>query len=226
MPDDFYQQMDAAGILINAGYQCCDCWEVSGTLRHRGQRNTISCRHRRSVRRCAITPAVFSFQWSDNAPTTTQESACADRVRRGRLLRIRSISSAEYKSSPQLGVSGEKEGPVRLGSRRTTGTTRRTPTGDDHTDELGGAWGFDSERVGRQHRTDAGLAQPVPVDGRPVDLWQKPSTPTSTTTTTRARSTPGTRSARSTTSIPRSPIGTVRGIQLNQYVEEAQVAEL
>ena len=32
MPDDFYQQMDAAGILINAGYQCCDAWEISGTV--------------------------------------------------------------------------------------------------------------------------------------------------------------------------------------------------
>src|ERR1051326_4297706 len=29
MPDDFYQQMDAAGILINAGYQCCDYWETT-----------------------------------------------------------------------------------------------------------------------------------------------------------------------------------------------------
>src|SRR6266487_4141120 len=32
MPDDFFQQLDQAGILVNAGYQCCDAWEVSGTL--------------------------------------------------------------------------------------------------------------------------------------------------------------------------------------------------
>ena len=28
MPEDFYRQMDRAGILINAGYQCCDAWEL------------------------------------------------------------------------------------------------------------------------------------------------------------------------------------------------------
>ena len=29
MPQDWYQQMDAAGILVNAGFQCCDAWEFS-----------------------------------------------------------------------------------------------------------------------------------------------------------------------------------------------------
>ena len=28
MPDDFYQQLDKAGILINAGFQCCDAWQL------------------------------------------------------------------------------------------------------------------------------------------------------------------------------------------------------
>src|SRR5262249_3396665 len=32
MPADFFEQMDAAGILINGGFQCCDAWEVGGTL--------------------------------------------------------------------------------------------------------------------------------------------------------------------------------------------------
>jgi beta-galactosidase/beta-glucuronidase len=27
MPDDFYEQMDRAGILIDGGYQCCDAWQ-------------------------------------------------------------------------------------------------------------------------------------------------------------------------------------------------------
>ena len=30
MPDDFYQQMDRAGIMIDAGFQCCDEWQLSG----------------------------------------------------------------------------------------------------------------------------------------------------------------------------------------------------
>ncbi|HUA50071.1 MAG TPA: hypothetical protein VMA77_32870, partial [Solirubrobacteraceae bacterium] len=29
MPDDFYEQMDRAGILIDGGFQCCDAWQPS-----------------------------------------------------------------------------------------------------------------------------------------------------------------------------------------------------
>ena len=28
MPQDWFEQMDAAGILVNGGFQCCDAWEV------------------------------------------------------------------------------------------------------------------------------------------------------------------------------------------------------
>src|ERR1019366_6995879 len=28
MPDNFYQQMDRAGIMINAVFQCCDRWQL------------------------------------------------------------------------------------------------------------------------------------------------------------------------------------------------------
>ena len=31
MPDDFFEQMDQAGILINAGFQCCDAWELQSS---------------------------------------------------------------------------------------------------------------------------------------------------------------------------------------------------
>ena len=27
MPQNFYDQMDRAGILIDAGFQCCDKWQ-------------------------------------------------------------------------------------------------------------------------------------------------------------------------------------------------------
>ncbi len=27
MPPGFFEQMDQAGILVNAGYQCCDAWQ-------------------------------------------------------------------------------------------------------------------------------------------------------------------------------------------------------
>ena len=28
MPDDFYGQMDRAGILVDGGFQCCDAWQL------------------------------------------------------------------------------------------------------------------------------------------------------------------------------------------------------
>ena len=31
MPADFFEQMDAAGILVNGGFQCCDAWEVQSS---------------------------------------------------------------------------------------------------------------------------------------------------------------------------------------------------
>ncbi|MDR0344826.1 MAG: hypothetical protein LBI49_17275, partial [Nocardiopsaceae bacterium] len=31
MPSDFFQQMDRAGILVNAGFQCCDAWELQSS---------------------------------------------------------------------------------------------------------------------------------------------------------------------------------------------------
>ena len=40
MPADFYQQMDQAGILINAGFQCCDAWELQRSSADRADRTS------------------------------------------------------------------------------------------------------------------------------------------------------------------------------------------
>ena len=37
MPNDFFEQMDAAGILINGGFQCCDAWQVGGSSARRSR---------------------------------------------------------------------------------------------------------------------------------------------------------------------------------------------
>ncbi len=141
MPDDFYQQMDAAGILVNAGFQCCDFWEAStygsadqATYQLSAQSIGQSVRNH---------PAVFSFQWSDNSPTATQETlalngfAAADYS--GPF-----ISSAEYRSSPQLGPAGEKEGPYDWVPPSYWYDTTHS-TGGDLTNS-GGSWGYDSEQ--------------------------------------------------------------------------------
>jgi exo-1,4-beta-D-glucosaminidase len=141
MPDDFYQQMDAAGILVNAGYQCCDFWE--STSYSTSDQATYQLSAQSLGQTLRNHPAVFSFQWSDNAPTSTQESlalqgfAAADYS--GPF-----ISSAEYKSSPQLGASGEKEGPYDWVPPAYWYDTSHSAGGD--LTNSGGAWGYDSEQ--------------------------------------------------------------------------------
>src|SRR5438477_1476393 len=141
MPDDFYQQMDAAGMLVNAGYQCCDFWE-SGTYSSADQA-TYQLSAQSIGQSLRNHPSVFSFQWSDNAPTATQETlalngfAAADYA--GPF-----ISSAEYKSSPQLGAAGQKEGPYDWVPPTYWYDTTHS-TGGDLTNS-GGSWGYDSEQ--------------------------------------------------------------------------------
>jgi exo-1,4-beta-D-glucosaminidase len=141
MPDDFYQQMDAAGILVNAGYQCCDYWEA--TSYSSADQATYQLSAQTIGQTLRNHPSVFSFQWSDNAPTTTQETlalqgfAAADYA--GPF-----ISSAEYKSSPQLGAAGEKEGPYDWVPPSYWYDTTHSVGGD--LTNSGGAWGFDSEQ--------------------------------------------------------------------------------
>jgi exo-1,4-beta-D-glucosaminidase len=56
------------------------------------------------------------------------------------------ISSAEYNSSSQLGVSGEKEGPYDWVPSNYWYDTSHYPSGDSTLTNAGGAWGFDSEQ--------------------------------------------------------------------------------
>ncbi|HEX9034826.1 MAG TPA: beta-mannosidase, partial [Streptosporangiaceae bacterium] len=144
MPADFFEQMDQAGILVNGGFQCCDAWQVGGSLTTAQQQilqnsaQTIGTNLRNH-------PSVFSFQWSDNQPTTTQEQVsiagftAADFYPQTPL-----IASAEYKSTPTLGPSGEKEGPYDWVPPDYWYDT--THLGSDSTvTNAGASWGYDSE---------------------------------------------------------------------------------
>ncbi len=58
MPDDFYEQMDRAGILVDGGYQCCDAWQLQDSGLSTDHTSTYSATQRsRSARTCATTPA-------------------------------------------------------------------------------------------------------------------------------------------------------------------------
>ncbi|HEX9032361.1 MAG TPA: beta galactosidase jelly roll domain-containing protein, partial [Streptosporangiaceae bacterium] len=144
MPADFFEQMDQAGILVNGGFQCCDAWQVGGSLTTAQQQilqnsaQTIGTNLRNH-------PSVFSFQWSDNQPTSTQEQVsiagftAADFYPQTPL-----IASAEYKSTTTLGASGEKEGPYDWVPPDYWYDT--THLGSDSTvTNAGASWGYDSE---------------------------------------------------------------------------------
>src|SRR6266704_3313622 len=111
MPADFFEQMDAAGILVNGGFQCCDAWEVGGTLTQ-AQLNVLQNSAQTIGTNLRNHPSVFSFQWSDNQPTSQQEQVsiagfqAADFYPQTPL-----IASAEYRSTATLGPAGAKECP-------------------------------------------------------------------------------------------------------------------
>jgi exo-1,4-beta-D-glucosaminidase len=146
MPDNFFDQMDRAGILINAGYQCCDAWQ----LPYNGQGVTKA--DYRLLQLSALTlgeqlrnhPSVDSFQWSDNAPIPQQEKVSLAGFKQADFTDPL-ISSAEYNSSPVLGPSGEKEGPYDWVPPSYWYDTTHYLKGDSTRTNVGGAWGYDSE---------------------------------------------------------------------------------
>ncbi|HEY3733638.1 MAG TPA: hypothetical protein VGL63_06955 [Streptosporangiaceae bacterium] len=67
--------MDQAGILVNAGFQCCDAWELQSSKLTTAADYAV-------MQNSALTlgeslrndPSVFSFQWSDEPPLAMQET--------------------------------------------------------------------------------------------------------------------------------------------------------
>jgi exo-1,4-beta-D-glucosaminidase len=146
MPADFFQQMDQAGMLVNAGYQCCDAWELQSSGLTTSADFAI-------MQNSALTigqnlrnhPSVFSFQWSDLAPTAQQESVSLTAFSQADF-QDPIISSAEYRGSPQLGVSGQKEGPYDWVPPDYWYDTTHFDSNDSTQTNAGGSWGYDSEQ--------------------------------------------------------------------------------
>jgi exo-1,4-beta-D-glucosaminidase len=146
MPGNFYTQMDRAGILVNAGYQCCDAWQLP--YNGRG----VTSADYRLLGLSALTlgeqlrnhPSVDSFQWSDNAPIAKQEKVSLAAFKQAGF-DDPLISSAEYSASPVLGQSGEKEGPYDWVPPSYWYDTSHYNRGDSSRTNVGGAWAYDSE---------------------------------------------------------------------------------
>ena len=146
MPDDFYAQMDRAGIMIDAGFQCCDFWETTTGLT--AQDYSVYYLSALTIgQQLRNHPSVINFSWSDNAPSPQQERvALAGFVQADFYPQDPLISSAEYNSSPILGPAGEKEGPYDwVPPTYWYDTTAYDPTDSTRTN-AGGSWGFDSEQ--------------------------------------------------------------------------------
>ncbi|UOX92472.1 beta-mannosidase [Amycolatopsis sp. FBCC-B4732] len=146
MPQDFYDQADRAGLLVIGGFLCCDAWqpEDASTLTERDYRimhdsaYTIAQMERNH-------PSVFNYGWSDNEPVPRQESETLKAFGEADF-QVPVIASAEYKSTPTLGQSGEKEGPYDWVPPSYWYDSSHFDAEDSSRTNAGGAWGFASEQ--------------------------------------------------------------------------------
>ena len=179
MPQNFYDQLDRAGILIDAGFQCCDKWAPPSNGR------SVTSQDYHVMYESALTigeqlrdhPSVLDFSWSDNNPIQEQE-VVSDAGFSQSGFQDPIISSAEYNPSAIYGPSGEKEGPYDWVPPSywydTTHSSNNALDEDSTLTNVGGSWGFDSEQ-------SAGATVPTmdsierfmsPADQ--AELWQDP----------------------------------------------------
>jgi exo-1,4-beta-D-glucosaminidase len=145
MPQDFYEQMDRAGIMIDAGFQCCDAWQIEGSRRPSLREYAVMERSARTIgEELRDHPSVIDFSWSDDAPTPKQEQVSLRGFQQAGF-QDPLISSAEYNSSRVLGPSGEKEGPYDWVPPSYWYDSAHYDPEDPTRTNAGGAWGFDSE---------------------------------------------------------------------------------
>lgn len=175
MPQDFYDQMDAAGILVASGYSCCDAWELpTDTPTSSHDLGVLTASAYGVARSLRDHPSVFTFQWSDNNPTTPQEAVTL-KAFRAEDFDVPTLASAEYKSSPQLGLAGEKEGPYDWVPPSYWYDREHSPYADDSSlTNAGGAWALDSEEsAGHTVPTRDSMSRFLsPADQR--RLWKDP----------------------------------------------------
>lgn len=146
MPDDFYEQMDRAGILVDAGFQCCDAWQLpdngKGVTAHDYQ---LLANSALAIGRALRNhPSILNFSWSDNNPIPRQAAVSIAAFKRAGF-QDPLIASAEYKSAAGLPSSGEKEGPYDWVPPSYWYDTSHYDPGDGSRTNVGGAWAFDSE---------------------------------------------------------------------------------
>jgi exo-1,4-beta-D-glucosaminidase len=173
MPDDFYQQMDRAGILIDAGFMCCDAWELpsDGVTDHDYQ--VIHDSALTLGQRLRNHPSILNYSWSDNSPIPRQETESINGFHEADFQEPL-IASAEYKSTEKLGPAGEKEGPYDWVPPSYWYDTTHYDAEDDSRTNAGGSWGFASEQsAGDTVPTLDSIHRFLTADEQ-AKLWQDP----------------------------------------------------
>ena len=174
LPDDFYEEMDRAGIMIDGGFQCCDFWQFTNGLTQQDL-NVIALSALTIGQNLRNHPSIINFSWSDNSPSRQQEQAALPAFAQADF-QDPLIASAEYKTDPLglLGPSGEKEGPYDwVPPSYWYDTTHFNPSNSSRTNE-GGSWAFDSEESAGDTVPTMDSIQRFLGPDEQGDLWQNP----------------------------------------------------
>jgi exo-1,4-beta-D-glucosaminidase len=173
MPENFYEQMDRAGILIDAGFQCCDAWQLQNSMLNTNHDFKVLYNSARTIgENLRNHPSVLNFSWSDNKPTPHQETVSLQGFRQADF-QDPLIASAEYKSTPRLGTSGEKEGPYDW-VPPSYWYSERYNRGDPTRTNVGGAWAFDSEASAGDTVATMDSIRRFLSPAEQAALWRKP----------------------------------------------------
>jgi exo-1,4-beta-D-glucosaminidase len=180
MPADFYAQLDRAGILVDAGFQCCDFWQPPG------DGSGVTASDYRGMYEASLTigrrlrdhPSVLNFSWSDNNPIAEQEVVSLQGFAQAGFQEP-IISSAEANRSGIAGPSGEKEGPYDWVPPAywydSTHTSSNAADNDPTQTNVGGAWSFDSEQSAGQTVPTVDSIQRFLSPADQAALWQSPT---------------------------------------------------
>jgi exo-1,4-beta-D-glucosaminidase len=148
-PDDFYQRMDEAGLLVYGGFLCCDYWESAANWTEKDHETNYRTaltlgRHQRNH------PSVVIYSWSDEVPSVRQEEGVIRGFREADF-DVPLMASAEYKTTALSGPSGMKEGPYNwfppsyAYSHNCRGSSGDAPCTSGAFVNRGGAWAFQTE---------------------------------------------------------------------------------
>ncbi|GAB2984764.1 beta-mannosidase [Amycolatopsis acidiphila] len=175
MPQDFYEQMDRAGLLVLGGFLCCDAWQPDSEANLTDRDFAIMHDSARSIgERERNHPSVITYGWSDNEPLPRQEQeslagfAEAD-------FQVPIIASAEYKSTPTLGQAGEKEGPYDWVPPSYWYDTSHFDPDDPSRTNVGGSWGFASEQSAGDTVPTLDSIKRFLSPEEQAELWQDPA---------------------------------------------------